>query len=40
LAKGSHTPVAYYLEIPLPELDEWAEALIELYREIEKKGGK
>jgi len=28
------------LLLPLWELDEWAEALLELYKEMEKKGGK
>lgn len=40
LAKGTRSPVEFYLLIPLWELDEWAEVLLELYKEMEKKGGK
>lgn len=40
LAKGTRSPIEFYLLIPLLELDEWAEALLELYKEMEKKGGR
>jgi len=40
LAKGTRSPVEFYLLIPLWELDEWAEVLLELYKEMEEKGGK
>jgi hypothetical protein len=40
LAKGTRSQVDFYLSLPLWELNEWAEALVELEEEIEKKGGK
>lgn len=39
LAKGTRSPIDFYLCMPLWELDEWAGALMAVYKEIAGEGG-